>query len=69
MSTFILTWVVIGALVTLGYILFIVDIDSRWADSFVGYPLIYLFTIFLWPVTVVYVLWSQFSALRSARRG
>lgn len=68
MSTFILTWVVIGALVTLAYIIFFIDIDSRWADGFVGYPLVYLFTIFLWPITVLGVLWLQLVAIRDARR-
>ncbi|MGE4451979.1 hypothetical protein [Castellaniella sp.] len=66
--SFLLIWVIIGALIMLAYIIFFVDIDSHWADGFVGYPLVYLFTIFLWPITVFCLLWSQLAATRNARR-
>ncbi len=65
--SFMLIWVVIGSLVMLAYIIFFVDIDDRWADGFIGYPLVYLFTIFLWPITVLAVLWTRLAAHRDAR--
>lgn len=54
----ILLWVIIGTLTMLAYIAFFVNIDSRWADHFIGYPLVYAFTVFLWPVTACWMLWS-----------
>ena len=66
--SFILTWVIIGAVVMLAYIIFFIDIDHRWADGFIGYPLVYLLTIFLWPVTVLCLIGTRFAATRYARR-
>ena len=66
--SFILTWVIIGAVIMLPYIIFFIDIDHRWADGFIGYPLVYLLTIFLWPVTVLCLIGTRFAATRYARR-
>ena len=66
--SFILTWVIIGAVIMLAYIIFFIDIDHRWADGFIGYPLVYLLTIFLWPVTVLCLIGTRFATTRYARR-
>ncbi|MHA3902575.1 hypothetical protein ACTPOE_03140 [Castellaniella sp. WN] len=66
--SFILSWVIVGTVVMLAYILFFVDIDHRWADGFIGYPLVYLLTIFLWPITVLCLLGSRLATTRHAWR-
>lgn len=68
-STFVLSWVGIGTLVMLIHILFFVDIDSRWADHFFGYPLVYAFTIIFWPITALWMIGKSLPKRRGTSSG